>query len=268
VLLANFGIFSRVLKRREAGQRFLPDGKGGRRLYDCKADYELLIGSESRERFMSEIGFITEEKTRKYEEWREQRSSSRVENFVSRIATIEYVGREAVFDTTQPDRNNLVFNGFVTGNCGEQPLPPYGSCLLGSINLTRFVVDPFTDTARFDWEEFRKTVKVFTRMLDNVVEINGLPLGQQRDEITRKRRHGMGFLGLGSAITMMVLVFSSAVTSALGVSTVSMGALSASGALFWPPSIAPPSGPRCRAGRVVELSPARRFPFRRRGLAR
>ncbi len=90
-----------------------------------------------------------------------------------------------------------------TNPCGEQPLPPYGSCLLGSVNLTRFVVDPFTDKARFDWDAFRKVVKTFTRMLDNVVEINGLPLPQQRNEIQRKRRHGMGFLGLGSAITMM-----------------------------------------------------------------
>jgi len=90
-----------------------------------------------------------------------------------------------------------------TNPCGEQPLPPYGSCLLGSVNLTRFVVKPFTDEARFDWENFRKVVKTFTRMLDNVVEINGLPLPQQRNEIQRKRRHGMGFLGLGSTITMM-----------------------------------------------------------------
>ncbi len=90
-----------------------------------------------------------------------------------------------------------------TNPCGEQPLPPYGSCLLGSVNLTRFVLDPFTDEARFDWDAFRKVVKVFTRMLDNVVEINGLPLPQQRNEIQRKRRHGMGFLGLGSTITML-----------------------------------------------------------------
>ena len=90
-----------------------------------------------------------------------------------------------------------------TNPCGEQPLPPYGSCLLGSVNLTRFVVDPFTDKARFDWDAFRKVVKTFTRMLDNVVEINGLPLPQQRHEIQRKRRHGMGFLGLGSTITML-----------------------------------------------------------------
>jgi len=90
-----------------------------------------------------------------------------------------------------------------TNPCGEQPLPPYGSCLLGSINLTKFVRNPFTGKAAFDWEEFRKVVAVFTRMLDNVVEINGLPLDGQRDEILRKRRHGMGFLGLGSTATML-----------------------------------------------------------------
>ena len=96
-----------------------------------------------------------------------------------------------------------------TNPCGEQPLPPYGSCLLGSINLTRFVLDPFTDRARFDWKMFREVVAVFTRMLDNVVEINGLPLDPQRDEILRKRRHGMGYLGLGSALTMLRLKYGS-----------------------------------------------------------
>ena len=90
-----------------------------------------------------------------------------------------------------------------TNPCGEQPLPPYGSCLLGSVNLTRFIEKPFTPEARFNWDKYRKVVKTFTRMLDNVVEINGLPLEQQRHEITHKRRHGMGYLGLGSTITML-----------------------------------------------------------------
>ncbi len=90
-----------------------------------------------------------------------------------------------------------------TNPCGEQPLPPYGACLLGSVNLTRFVRDPFTDEARFDWDEYREVVAVFSRMLDNVVEINGLPLDKQVDELMSKRRHGMGFLGLGSTLTMM-----------------------------------------------------------------
>ncbi|TNE82813.1 MAG: ribonucleoside-diphosphate reductase, adenosylcobalamin-dependent, partial [Gammaproteobacteria bacterium] len=62
-----------------------------------------------------------------------------------------------------------------TNPCGEQPLPPYGSCLLGSVNLTKFVDYPFTEKASFNYEKYRKVVGIFTRMLDNVVEINGLP---------------------------------------------------------------------------------------------
>ena len=90
-----------------------------------------------------------------------------------------------------------------TNPCGEQPLPPYGSCLLGSVNLCKFVLKPFSSEASFDWKSFSKAVAIFTRMLDNVVEINGLPLVEQQTEIKRKRRHGMGYLGLGSTITMM-----------------------------------------------------------------
>ncbi|MCX7628063.1 MAG: adenosylcobalamin-dependent ribonucleoside-diphosphate reductase [Methylophilaceae bacterium] len=96
-----------------------------------------------------------------------------------------------------------------TNPCGEQPLPPYGACLLGSVNLTRFVRQPFTEHAHFDWDEYREVVAIFTRMLDNVVEINGLPLQKQRDEIMRKRRHGMGYLGLGSTLTMLRMKYGS-----------------------------------------------------------
>jgi len=96
-----------------------------------------------------------------------------------------------------------------TNPCGEQPLPPYGSCLLGSVNLTHFVVDPFTEKARFDWDKYREVVSIFSRMLDNVVEVNGLPLAKQREELTRKRRHGMGFLGLGSTMAMLTIKYGS-----------------------------------------------------------
>ncbi|WP_407333008.1 adenosylcobalamin-dependent ribonucleoside-diphosphate reductase [Enterovibrio sp. 27052020O] len=101
-----------------------------------------------------------------------------------------------------------------TNPCGEQPLPPYGACLLGSVNLTKFVRDPFTENARFDWEMYRKVVATFTRMLDNVVEINQLPLAKQREEIETKRRHGMGFLGLGSTLTMLRHKYGSAASIA------------------------------------------------------
>ncbi|TQV80274.1 adenosylcobalamin-dependent ribonucleoside-diphosphate reductase [Aliikangiella coralliicola] len=110
------------------------------------------------------------------------------------------------------DKNNNWFceNIRATNPCGEQPLPAYGSCLLGSVNLTRFVNHPFTEKAAFDWDKFRKVVSIFTRMLDNVVEINGLPLIGQRDAIHNKRRHGMGYLGLGSTLTMLRKKYGSA----------------------------------------------------------
>jgi ribonucleoside-diphosphate reductase alpha chain len=189
MLLANFGVFSRVLKR--------------------EADHELVVDGESRERFMAEIGLLTEAKNGNHEPRPEGRTPRGPQSFTSPVVDIRHVGKEAVFDTTQHDCNTVIFNGIVTGQCGEQPLPPYGSCLLGSVNLTRFVREPFTANAKFDWSEYREVVKVFTRMLDNVVEINGLPLEKQREEILRKRRHGMGYLGLGSTMTLLRMRYGS-----------------------------------------------------------
>jgi ribonucleotide reductase alpha subunit len=131
-----------------------------------------------------------------------------VEGFVT-IKEIKYAGKKDVYDLFEEVTDTWVTEGIVSRGCGEQPLPPYGACLLGSINLTQFVVNPFTKDAYFDYDRYRKVVSIFSRMLDNVVEINNLPLKKQREEITRKRRHGMGFLGLGSTLTMLQMKYGS-----------------------------------------------------------
>src|SRR4029077_6673553 len=96
-----------------------------------------------------------------------------------------------------------------TNPCAEQPLPAYGCCCLGSINLTRFVAGPFSESANFDFERFGEAVEVAVRMLDNVLDVTAWPLKAQHEEAMAKRRVGLGFTGLGDALIMLRLRYDS-----------------------------------------------------------
>lgn len=210
-MLLRLGIAATIYQdRRNQDATLLPNGKGGQQLYPIKPQHELVISGENLKRFATTIGFVdTDKQSRLERALSSYRRELNRERFVARVLAVEPAGSASVYDVQVPGINTFDANGLHAHNCGEQPLPPYGSCLLGSVNLTKFVTNAFTPNARFDWEKYREVVSVFTRMLDNVVEQNGLPLPQQRDEITRKRRHGMGFLGLGSTLTMLGIRYGS-----------------------------------------------------------
>jgi ribonucleoside-diphosphate reductase alpha chain len=209
-MLLRLGIASSIHLRRPAGETRLSDGRGGQALYPTLPQHELIISGDNIAHFREIVGFDDADKLGRLDHaLRQYRRAVNRERFAATVASVAPEGVEAVYDVQVPGINTFDANGFHAHNCGEQPLPPYGSCLLGSVNLTRFVKHPFSEFAEFDWTEYREVVKAFTRMLDNVVEVNGLPLEQQRGEILRKRRHGMGFLGLGSTLSLLGMKYGS-----------------------------------------------------------
>jgi len=114
-----------------------------------------------------------------------------------------------VYCFTEDKNHSGIFNGLMTANCGEQPLPNYGCCDLGPINLTKFVIEPFSVNCGFNKGAFREAVTIQVRFLDNVLDATLWPLPQQLEESSKKRRVGVGFTGLGNTLAMLGLVYGS-----------------------------------------------------------
>jgi ribonucleoside-diphosphate reductase alpha chain len=208
-MLLRLGIASGLYTdRRPVDAARLPDGRGGSGLYPTRAQHELVIAGENLARFAAEIGFRDSDKQARLDaRLAGYRRKLNRESWTAKVAAVQDDGAETVYDCAIPGRNAFDANGLVVHNCGEQPLPPYGACLLGSINLARLVEAPFTAQARLDTEALAELTRTAVRMLDNAIDVSRFPLDAQRREALDKRRIGLGVTGLADALAMVGLTY-------------------------------------------------------------
>jgi len=210
-MLMRLGIVSTIYEQRQpAGLQLLPDGRGGEREYARQAVHELVISGANLQRYAERIGFEDSAKQARLEELLAgyQRELNR-ERFTATVQSLEADGEADVFDVTVEHVHAFDANGLYVHNCAEQPLPPYGCCCLGSVDLTHFVSGSFGRDASFDESAFAEVCKVATRMLDNVLDVTPWPLPAQQQEARNKRRVGLGFTGLGDTLVMLNLRYDS-----------------------------------------------------------
>jgi ribonucleoside-diphosphate reductase alpha chain len=168
-----------------------------------------VIAKDNLNRFASEIGFLSQAKqSALVARLGAYRRGPHRERFYARFIALTPDGEEDVYDLTEPQTHSFVGNGIVVHNCGEQPLYPFDSCNLGSINLANFVRRE-GERYLFDYERLGERVPTFVRFLDNVIEMNRYPLPQIEDVSRRIRRIGLGVMGFADACMRLHIPYDS-----------------------------------------------------------
>ena len=216
LLLLNFGIVSRIYADRKPNQsRLLPDGRQGLKFYQTQPYHDLSIDGEDRDNFVTKIGFLDLSKQSKAMQWiGEKKRNSNAEKYISKVKDITYSGMEDVYDITEPVTNSFIANGICVHNCGEEPMYPYESCNLGSINLHAFVKrseggQENEKECFFDWNALADCVENCTRFLDNVIDVTSYPIQEIREVSKKTRRVGIGVMGLADALYALRIPYTS-----------------------------------------------------------
>jgi len=215
-MLLRFGIFSRIYMNRRGERKVkMPDGKGGIKEYITKPQHELVISKENILYFAERVGFDDSEKMEKLEKaiWNYKRKMNR-ERFVASVEEVVPEGIEKVYDVQIPGINAFDANGFYVHNCGEQPLLPYDSCNLGSINVSKFVKNG--GSSEIDWERLREVIWISVRFLDDVIDVNRYPLPEIEHMTKANRGIGLGIMGFAELLIKLGIAYDSKDALSLG----------------------------------------------------